>query len=38
VAARYPGESEPVNESEYREAVRRAEEVKIWAENICEYG
>lgn len=35
VAARYPGDDEPVTEDEYREAVRLAESVVSWADKIC---
>lgn len=35
VAARYPGDDEPVTEDEYREAVCLAKGVVSWAEEIC---
>jgi HEPN domain-containing protein len=38
VATRYPGESEPVTESDYREAIRLAESVTQWAENVVNSG
>ncbi|MHB9036025.1 MAG: HEPN domain-containing protein [Armatimonadota bacterium] len=33
VATRYPGESEPVTEDEYRDALRIAESIVSWAED-----
>ena len=33
VAARYPGDFEPVDDTEYREAIRLAEAVVSWAES-----
>jgi HEPN domain-containing protein len=33
-SSRYPGDFEPVEETEYREAVRLAEAVVSWAETI----
>ncbi len=35
---RYPGPFEPVTEEEYREAVRLAEAVLVWAENVMGRG
>ena len=34
VAARYPGEGEPVTGEEYREAVKVAEAIMAWAESV----
>ncbi len=34
VATRYPGESEPVTENDYHDAIRLAETVTQWAANI----
>jgi len=34
VTTRYPGESEPVTEAEYRDALRLAESAVTWAESI----
>ena len=34
VTARYPGESEPVTERDYQDAIRLAEAVVQWAEGI----
>lgn len=34
VTTRYPGEAEPVTEDEYREALRAAELVLVWAESV----
>ena len=34
VSSRYPGTEEPVDEEQYREAVRLAESVVTWAEEI----
>jgi HEPN domain-containing protein len=34
VSSRYPGESEPVSESEFREALRLAQAVVLWAEGV----
>lgn len=36
VATRYPGEAEPVTESEYHEAIHIAESVLAWAEIIIQ--
>jgi HEPN domain-containing protein len=36
VTSRYPGDFEPVNEEEYKEAVRLAETVVLWAEKIIQ--
>ena len=36
VASRYPGTSEPVEVEEYREAVRMAEAVVDWAEQVID--
>ena len=38
VTTRYPGEMEPVTEDEYREAIRLAEMVVQWAEEIIGRG
>ena len=35
---RYPGPFEPVTEEEYREAVRLAEAVLVWAQNVMGTG
>lgn len=34
VDTRYPGETEPVTESDYRDAIHLAEAVTQWAEDI----
>ncbi|MDT8300017.1 MAG: HEPN domain-containing protein [Sedimentisphaerales bacterium] len=36
VTSRYPGDFEPVNEEEYKEAVRLAATVVLWAERITQ--
>ena len=36
VISRYPGDFESVNEEEYKEAVRLAETVVLWAERIIQ--
>jgi HEPN domain-containing protein len=36
VSSRYPGESEPVSEAEFREALRLAQAVLHWAEEAVE--
>ena len=33
---RYPGDYEPISESEYREAIDLAQQVVLWAESIIE--
>jgi HEPN domain-containing protein len=38
VTTRYPGEMEPVTEDEYRQAIRLAERVVQWAEEIIRRG
>jgi len=38
VATRYPGEYEPVTDDDYREAVRVAEAVLLWAEQVVASG
>jgi len=38
VSSRYPGDFEPVEEMEYREAVRLAEAVVSWAESMLQGG
>jgi len=38
VTVRYPGLEEPISEDEYREAVRLAEAVVKWAEEILRHG
>ena len=38
VISRYPGDIEPVVKQQYHEALRLAEKVVTWAENvICKY-
>ena len=32
--ARYPGPMEPITEDEYKEAIRMAEEVVFWVEDL----
>ena len=36
VTSRYPGDFESVDEEEYKEAVRLAETVVLWAERIIQ--
>jgi HEPN domain-containing protein len=36
VTSRYPGDFEPVDEEEYKEALRLAKTVVIWAEKIIQ--
>ena len=38
VTARYPGETEPVTEEEYLDALRIAENVVSWAETVVDSG
>ena len=36
VTSRYPGDFEPVDEEEYQETIKLAEEVVLWAETIIQ--